>query len=150
MVSRPSLWRNRVSHLSSRDHLDEFNGFKYGTVAVPGPTNVVDLATARIPEKMPEGVDQVKRVNVVPHLFAFMPVDGIGRTGHGAFHKVCQETMELCGRMSGSGEAAAPEHSGLQAEILPIFLGHQVCSRFTYPKQAAGNYRLASSHRCHI
>ena len=73
----------------------ELDCFQHRTVALPAAPNIVNLAYPRSANEFLEGLDQIKTVNVVTHLFAFVSQHAIRTTSNGADHQVRKEPVKL-------------------------------------------------------
>ena len=69
---------------------------------------------------------------------------GVGRAGHGAFHQIGQEAVQLRAAVVGAGQAAAAEAGRLHAEVAAIFLHQHVGRDFRGAEQAV--QRLVDRH----
>ena len=74
----------------------------------------------------PKRFDQVPRVKVVAYLLALVAEDAIGTLLDACADQVGQKPVQLGASMGGSGQAAAPEADGRDAEIASILLHHHV------------------------
>ena len=117
-------------HFVSGDLLAQHDCLLHGTVAETAAAHVVGFAAAGSLIEMPERVDQIFRMNVVPYLFALVAEDAVFLAGDGAFHQVGQEPVQFGGGMAWSGQAAAADQAGLHAEIFAVFLHHDIGGDF--------------------
>ena len=117
-------------HFASGDFLAQHDCLLHGTVAETAAAHVVGFAAAGGLIEMPERVDQIFRMNIVPYLFALVAEDTVFLAGDGAFHQIGQETVQFGGGMAGAGQAAAADQAGLHAEIFAVFLHHDVGGDF--------------------
>src|SRR5713101_772101 len=78
----------------------------------------------------------IEGMNVVPYLLSLVPEDLIDPLLYVAANQVAQKAVELDTAMVRSGEAAPPQDAGFQAEVPPIFLGHDVRGDFRGAEQA--------------
>ena len=117
-------------HFASGDFFAQHDCLLHGTVAETAAAHVVGFAAAGGLVEMPERVNQVCRMNVVAHLFAFVAENAVFLAGDGAFHQIGQEAVQFGGGMAGAGEAAAADQAGFHAEIFAVFLHHDIGGDF--------------------
>src|SRR5690606_514312 len=94
-------------------------------------TSTPGIIDGRWPGVVPESIEhghQVVTMDVVPHLLAFVPEDGIGPLFHGAFHQVGEKAVQLGAAVLGACKAASAEDARRHAEVAPVFLHHDVRS----------------------
>src|SRR5439155_23052953 len=83
MVAKAILIRVRPVQFTSSDALTKFNCLEHGAIAVGPSADVVYLARARLLIELVERANEIRAVNIVARLFAFVAEDGIRRAGCG-------------------------------------------------------------------
>src|ERR1700737_4888021 len=96
---------------------------------MPASADVVNLASSWRANELRERLDEIKAVNVVADLFAFVSEHAIRTIVHGADHQIGEKSVELCAGMGRPGEAAATERNSRHAEVTSVFLNKNVGSR---------------------
>ena len=104
-------------------HLD---GLDHGTVAVPAPADVIDFSGARRANEFHKCFDEIEAVDVVAHLFAFVPKNTVRPAAHGADHQIRKKTVQLSPSMRRSRKTTATERDGRHSEIAAVFLDENV------------------------
>ena len=135
MVPDPVVVAVVIRQFLSRDFLAKTYGFEDGAVRIPRTASIVNFSRARGLIEMPEHIDEIIGVNVVPHLLPHVPMDRILIPGYRAFHEVSKKSMELCSTVTRTGQASSPEGSGFQTIIFSVFLHENVGRDLAGPKQ---------------
>src|ERR1017187_10290778 len=102
------------------------NRFEDRYTVFPPPAHVVHFSEARILNDGIHCSHNVMAVDVIPYLLAPVTVYSVYSASNGHFYQVRQEAMQFHARMPRSGQASAPENTGFEIKITPIFLHHYI------------------------
>ena len=109
-------------HWSAGQPLTFRDGFEDRTIGVPGTPDVIDCRNFWRSENLPEGIHQIKGVDVVANLLAFIAKNIVWLVCYGAFDKIRKKAVKCRAGMTRAGQAATAEAGCFQAEITPVFL----------------------------
>src|SRR5262245_48364966 len=121
--------------LFPRYFLNHLDAFEQAGGVLLAAAQVVYLTRSRILRELPKRIDHVVAVNLVADLLAFVAETRIGLLTERTHHKIIQEPMQLDASVMGTGETAAPENTGLHAEVASVLLGEHIAGQFRSAKQ---------------
>src|SRR5438067_124213 len=111
---------------SAADFLAQFDGFQDGAVAVPASADVVDFTNPRRADEFHKRFHQIKAVNVIPHLFAFVSEYTIRAVAYRTDHEVRKKSVLFCAGVRGASQTASAKGNGWHSEIATIFLHENI------------------------
>src|SRR2546423_9532759 len=88
---------------AAADFFTEIDRFQDRAIGVPPSADVVNFAGARRANEFGKRFHQIKAVNIIAHLFAFVSEYTIWPAGHGTDHKVGKKSVQLGSGMRGTG-----------------------------------------------
>src|SRR5204863_1029679 len=88
--------------------------------------DVIDFSGARRANEFHKCFDEIEAVDVVAHLFAFVPKNTVRPAAHGADHQIRKKTVQLSPSMRRSRKTTATERDGRHSEIAAVFLDENV------------------------
>lgn len=80
--------RISIIHPVSRDVFTHLNGFQHRTIGKPASAGIVHFARPGVLIEIPEHINQVIAMDVVPYLLSFIAKYRIGVAGDAASHQV--------------------------------------------------------------
>ena len=82
-----------IIHLFPGDFGDETECFEDRNGVLPAATKVIRFSHARGPNEFVHKAGNVQRMDIIPHLFAFVTEDLVGLTFQVAFDQIAEEAM---------------------------------------------------------
>src|SRR5215471_3010909 len=102
---------------------------------MPASADVVDFSDPRCANEFRKRFHEIKAVNIIAHLFAFVSEDTVGAVAHRANHEVRKKSMQFCAGVRWASQASAAKRYSGYPEITPIFLHENVGGRFRCAKK---------------
>src|SRR4028118_888780 len=93
MVPLPILFDVVVDHLPTRDRLYKLERLEDRDGVCPSTTYVIDFSASRITDELGHEGDHVIRVDIVPHLLALVPENGVLLSLHIAPYQVAEKAV---------------------------------------------------------
>ena len=139
------LIKVRVNLGLTRKFLCDFKGFEDGGAVRFAAAQIIDLARAWISNEGRHKTGDVKRVNVIAHLFTLITKHAIFAALEIAFYQIRKKPVEFDSRMIWSGEAAAAQSASGHIKIASVFLHHHISRNLGGAKE--GVLRLVDGER---
>src|SRR6185436_18532245 len=115
-----------VLHRLTGEVLHPLERLENGAGIGPAPAEVVDLPGARVLDERLDEPGDIVRVDVVPHLFAFVAEHVVAAAAEVHLDQVVQEPVQLHARVIRACEAAATQAARVHAEVPAVLLHHDV------------------------
>src|SRR5688572_13163277 len=95
MITGPCDIRVDPIQFSTGQFLDASNAFQNGSAILPSAPEVINFAGSRIVCELHKCSNDIRRVNLVPHLFALIAKDGVGLARLRHFDQIGKKTVQL-------------------------------------------------------
>jgi len=134
MIAFPVLIDIFIFHLLAGQRLCTAEGLENGTGVFPSAAEIVNLSAAgRFNESLDEGRN-IMGMNIIPNLLAEIAENPVQTLGDIDLDEVAEKTVQFHSGVMGAGQTSTPEAAGLQTEVAPVFLHHDVSRNLRSPE----------------
>ena len=142
MIANPVMFFICPYHFSIRKFFTDIESLKYWTIGIPWTTFIIDFTYTRFKIELPEHIDKVMTMNVIPDLFSFVSKNSVWISVHNAFGEVSQEAVQFSARMCCSSQTTSPEDASFIPKYLPYSWTNTSAATLDAPNRLCFNWSM--------